>query len=59
MLTCREVSKLLSQSREQRLALWERLALRVHLLLCSGCNNFRKQLDFIGAAMRRYRERDE
>lgn len=28
-------------------------------MMCNGCTNFRKQLDFISAAMRRYRERDE
>lgn len=58
MLSCRDVSKLLSQSRERRLGLWERLGLQMHLAMCKGCSNVRKQLDFISAAMRRYRDRD-
>ena len=59
MLSCREASRLLSEARERRLGLGERLALRLHLLVCAGCNNFRKQLDFISAAMERFRRRDE
>jgi 3-methyladenine DNA glycosylase AlkD len=59
MLSCREVSKLLSESRERHLGLWEKLSIKLHLMMCDGCNNFRKQLDFISAAIRRYRDRDE
>jgi len=59
MLSCREVSKLLSEGRERRLGLWERISLKLHLMMCGGCNNFRKQLDFIGIAIRRYRDRDD
>lgn len=59
MLSCREVSKLLSEARERRLGLWERISLKLHLMMCDGCNNFRKQLDFIGIAIRRYRDCDD
>lgn len=59
MLSCKDVSKLLSQARERRLGLWERLGLELHLMMCDGCTRLRKQLDFISTAMRRYRERDE
>jgi len=59
MMSCKDVSKLLSQARERPLSLWERFSLSLHLMMCNGCANFRRQLDFIGAAMRRYRERDE
>lgn len=58
MLSCKDVSKLLSQARERRLGLWERVALELHLMMCKGCTNFRKQLNFISAAMRHYRDRD-
>ena len=59
MLSCKDVSKLLSQARERPLGWWERLGLHLHLMMCDGCTNFRKQLDFIGIAVRRYRDRDE
>lgn len=54
MLSCKDVSVLLSQARERRLGLWERVGLELHLMMCKGCTNFRKQLDFISAALRRY-----
>jgi hypothetical protein len=59
VLSCKEVSRLLSEARERRLGLWERVELRLHLMMCAGCNNFRKQMDFISTAMRRFRDRDE
>ena len=58
-LTCKDASRLLSEARDRRLGLRERIALRLHLMVCTGCDNFRKQLDFIGTAMRRYRRRDD
>lgn len=59
MLTCKETSRLLSEARERRLGWRERFSLRLHLLVCAGCDNFRKQLDFVDAALRRYRRRDD
>ena len=59
MLSCREASRLLSEARERRLGWRERITLRLHLKVCAGCDNFRKQLDFMSAAMRRYVRRDE
>lgn len=59
MLTCKETSMLLSQAQDQRLRLRNRLSLRLHLMLCDGCTNFRKQLEFIRVALRRYRDPDQ
>ena len=56
MLSCKEVSVLLSQAQERRLGLGEWLGLKSHLMLCGGCANFRKQLDFIRAAIKRFRD---
>ena len=56
MLSCKEVSVLLSQAQERRLGLGEWLGLKLHLVLCEGCANFRKQLDFIRAAIKRFRD---
>ena len=58
MLSCKETSMLLSQAQERRLGLRERIGLQLHLLLCDGCTNFRKHLDFIRTAVRRYRDKD-
>lgn len=54
MLSCREATELLSQGQERRLGLRERLGLRLHLMFCAGCTNFRRQLDILRAACRRF-----
>lgn len=55
---CRETSELLSRAQEQHLSLRERVGLHVHLVACEGCRNFRRQLDFMRAAVKRYLGRD-
>ncbi len=54
MLTCREVTQLLSEAQERNLTLAERLQLRVHLAMCRGCAHFKKQMSFLHDACRRY-----
>ncbi|WP_137718820.1 zf-HC2 domain-containing protein [Methylobacillus flagellatus] len=44
MLSCKQASQLISQSLDRRLSLRERLALRLHLLICDVCERFRQQL---------------
>lgn len=56
MLSCKEVSVLLSEAQERRLGRAERWSIQLHLFLCKGCNNFRAQLEFLRAAVRRYRD---
>ncbi len=52
MLTCKEVSHLLSEAQDRKLPLGERLPLRLHLFMCVGCRNYGKQLDFLRAITR-------
>ena len=59
MRSCKEVSELLSQAQERRLGLGERLDLELHLMLCNGCTHFRRQLDFMRVALRRYVNRED
>ena len=56
MLTCKQASALLSQSQDRPLGVFELLGLRLHLALCDGCTNFRRQLALIRTAIRRYRD---
>ena len=53
MLSCNEVTRLVSQGLDRRLGFGERLRLRVHLAICDGCSNFRKQMDFLRRAVQR------
>jgi Putative zinc-finger len=57
MLTCKEATRLVSQGLDRSLAFRERLALRLHLLICDGCTNFRKQVVLLREAMRRLADR--
>jgi len=55
MLSCKEASRLISQSLDRQLTMRERLSLRFHLLLCDMCTTFRRQLGLIRVAVRRYK----
>ena len=57
MMNCKQATQLMSQSQDRKLSLPERTKLRLHLLICSGCANYNKQMDFLRKAMGRFRER--
>lgn len=56
MLSCKEVSLLLSRACDERLPWRVRLAVRVHLYYCRGCRRFAKHLLFLRASARRFTE---
>jgi hypothetical protein len=58
MLSCKEVTRLVSQGLDRRLGFTERLRLRVHLLICDGCSNFTRQMAFLRRAVQRLANRD-
>lgn len=53
MMNCKQATELLSQAQDRPLSLGERLGLRLHLLICTGCSNFRRQLEVLRQACRR------
>ena len=55
MLSCKEVTRLLSQGEDRHLAYGERVKLRLHLLACRACSRFSRQLAFMRVALARYR----
>jgi anti-sigma factor RsiW len=55
-LTCKEATRLLSQSMDGKLTSAQRSALRLHLSLCDACTRFGAQLNALRSAMRKYRE---
>jgi hypothetical protein len=59
MRTCKEVSVLLSQAQERPLGRAEQWAVTLHLLICRGCSNFRRQLQFLRTAVHRYRDSED
>jgi hypothetical protein len=53
MLSCREVTRLVSQGLDRRLGFGKRVRLRVHFAICEGCGHFNRQMDFMRRAMQR------
>lgn len=44
MLNCSEVTEVCSAEMERPLRLGEQVSLRTHLMMCTGCTNYRRQL---------------
>jgi hypothetical protein len=53
MLSCKEVSRLLSRGQDRPLGFTEGVRLRVHLAICDGCTAFSNRLAFLRKAMAR------
>lgn len=52
MLDCKQNTELLSQALDRPVTVREKMAMRFHLMMCSGCRNFAKQVAFIRKAAR-------
>jgi predicted anti-sigma-YlaC factor YlaD len=50
MMSCKTATYLLSQQLDQKLTTKEKLLLRFHLLICSGCTNFKGNITFLHKA---------
>ncbi len=50
MMTCKEATHLMSEGQDRQLRLSERILLRIHLALCSGCSRYDQQLHLIRQA---------
>ena len=59
--TCLEITRLVMQSQDRRLAPVERVSLGLHWLACGSCRHFRQQQALMRLALDRwkaYRERE-
>jgi hypothetical protein len=54
MLTCKEATELMSQEQDRPLTLSERTLLRLHVWICSGCTNYRRQMTVLREACKRF-----
>ncbi len=48
--SCKEATRLQSESMDRKLSVWEQVGLRLHLLLCKWCRRYRQQLGFLRTA---------
>ena len=56
MLNCEQVTRLLSEAQERKLTLAERMPLKMHIMMCSGCRNFGAQMGMLRHIARAYAE---
>lgn len=59
MLSCKEISRLFSESLDHKLTLRQRMSMWMHLQLCRLCSGFAKNLVFLRQASRRRAEEIE
>lgn len=59
MLTCKQASQLISQSLDHPLSWPQKMKLRLHLLMCTPCTQFKQQLNVLRVALRRIRNTTE
>ena len=54
MLSCKEITHLLSEAQDRKITVSERVHLEMHLAICKGCKNFKNQMSFLREACKRY-----
>lgn len=58
ILSCKEVTRLVSQGLDRDLSLGERTMLRLHFAICQGCRNVNRQFASLRSAIRRLSEEE-
>lgn len=53
MLHCKQATELMSLGMDKELTMLQKTSLRFHLMMCSGCRNFSKQMDFLRQGLRK------
>jgi predicted anti-sigma-YlaC factor YlaD len=54
MMNCQRATRLLSDAQERELSLKDRAVLQFHVMMCSGCRNFAKQMGVMRNIAREY-----
>lgn len=57
--SCKQVTHLVLQAEDRALPLRERLAVRLHMLVCKACPRFADQVALMRSASRRWRQYSE
>lgn len=57
-ISCREVTRLLSEEQDRKLPPEEQLRLRAHLAICRGCRSIADRFAFLRRAMQKIADQD-
>ena len=52
MFSCKDVSQLLSESMDRSLPFYQRVLMRMHLIMCKYCSRLKEQFEVLRAAGR-------
>ncbi len=52
-MACREATLLTEKKQEGKLDVYEKLALRFHLVICDGCRRYNKQNEFLSQLLKK------
>ncbi len=52
MIRCKEVATLISTDALQALDVWQRLSVRLHVMMCRHCRRFARQVALVGRMAR-------
>lgn len=58
MLNCVQVTRLYSELQERTLSTRERMSVKLHVMMCSGCRNFGLHMSVLRNAARTYAKED-
>jgi hypothetical protein len=53
MIDCKHAARLISRGMDERLPWGQRVALRLHLLICDACTHFNRQMRLLRRAVER------
>jgi hypothetical protein len=53
-MNCKQATQLISESQDRALSFSEKLTLKMHVMICTGCKNFSVQVPFLSQTMKAY-----
>lgn len=59
VFSCREASRLASEAQDHPLAMRQRMALRMHTMMCAACRSYERQILFIDRVFKLRAQRGE
>jgi hypothetical protein len=52
MFNCKEITRMVSGSLDRALPIYQRMGIRIHLMMCKFCTRYRRQLLILSEAIR-------
>lgn len=59
MFNCKKVTQLVSESLDRKLPLYQRMGMRIHLVMCKFCSRYKEQLLFLRKIAHLYSKNSE